>query len=110
MPRVEEPPLPAAPSTPPADATARAQDNPPVPAKPAEEKPAAKTAGDLETASVNTIDHVETAIVTRGDSLWRISKSRLGQGHWYAQIFTANVAQIRDPSLIYPGQIFVVPR
>jgi nucleoid-associated protein YgaU len=28
----------------------------------------------------------------------------------YRQIYAANSSQIRNPSLIYPGQIFVVPK
>ena len=43
-------------------------------------------------------------------SLWRISWHLLGDGQRYRQIFAANASQIRDPKLIYPGQIFVVPQ
>lgn len=55
------------------------------------------------------IDSVETALVIPGDNLWRISRTRLGQGRRYTQIYASNVSQIRDPQLIYPGQVFVVP-
>ena len=51
-----------------------------------------------------------TAKVVHGDSLWRISRQMLGRGLRYTQIYAANTTQIRDPRLIYPGQIFVMPQ
>lgn len=48
-------------------------------------------------------------VVQPGDSLWRIASRQYGQGLRYTEIFSANASQIRDPDLIYPGQIFVVP-
>jgi nucleoid-associated protein YgaU len=47
--------------------------------------------------------------VQPGNSLWRISREHYGEGVRYVQIYQANVDQIRDPDLIYPGQIFVLP-
>jgi nucleoid-associated protein YgaU len=47
--------------------------------------------------------------VQPGNNLWTIARERYGQGIHYTQIFTANAALIRDPELIYPGQIFVLP-
>lgn len=52
---------------------------------------------------------VRTATVTRGDSLWRISRQLYGAGIRYTQIYEANRGQIRDPDLIYPGQVLVAP-
>ena len=48
-------------------------------------------------------------VVQPGNSLWRIARRLYGQGIRYTTIFLANQGQIRDPALIYPGQIFVVP-
>lgn len=48
--------------------------------------------------------------VQPGNSLWRIARRTLGQGVRYTVIFEANRDQIRNPDLIYPGQIFVVPK
>lgn len=48
-------------------------------------------------------------IVQPGNSLWRIARRNYGRGIRYSVIFQANRNQIRDPDLIYPGQIFVVP-
>jgi hypothetical protein len=47
--------------------------------------------------------------VQPGNSLWRISREHYGEGVRYVQIYQANIDQIRDPDLIYPGQIFVIP-
>ena len=52
---------------------------------------------------------IDTAKVKRGDSLWRISRTVYGQGRRYTIIFNANDSQIRNPDLIYPGQVLVVP-
>jgi len=50
-----------------------------------------------------------TAVVSRGDSLWRISRSVYGAGERYTVIYGANQGQIRNPNLIYPGQVLVLP-
>jgi nucleoid-associated protein YgaU len=55
------------------------------------------------------VAEIRTASVTRGDSLWRISKRIYGDGQRYTVIYTANAPQIREPNLIYPGQVFVLP-
>jgi nucleoid-associated protein YgaU len=55
------------------------------------------------------VPRITTATVSRGDSLWRISQRTLGGGQRYAIIYRANREQIRNPNLIYPGQIFVLP-
>ena len=48
-------------------------------------------------------------IVQPGNSLWRIARRAYGRGAQYTIIYEANEDQIRDPDLIYPGQIFEVP-
>ena len=48
-------------------------------------------------------------VVQPGNSLWRISRRLYGKGVRNSVIYQANKNQIRDPDLIYPGQIFVVP-
>lgn len=52
---------------------------------------------------------IATATVSRGDSLWRISRITYGVGMRYAAIYQANRKQIRNPNLIYPGQTIIVP-
>jgi hypothetical protein len=49
-------------------------------------------------------------VVQPGNSLWRIARRTYGDGVRYTVIFGANNRQIRDPDLIYPGQIFIVPQ
>jgi nucleoid-associated protein YgaU len=55
------------------------------------------------------VAEVSTAKITRGDSLWQISRRTYGKGDRYTVIYDANQGQIRDPDLIFPGQIFVLP-
>jgi len=48
-------------------------------------------------------------VVQPGASLWRIAQMSYGQGTRYTVIYQANRDEIRDPNLIYPGQVFAVP-
>ncbi|MEQ8353944.1 MAG: Ig-like domain-containing protein [Kiloniellaceae bacterium] len=52
----------------------------------------------------------EFVIVQPGNSLWRIARRSYGAGLRYTVIYRANEDQIRDPDLIYPGQVFEVPK
>lgn len=107
--------------------TATAEEAAPAPARavPGDARPARETAAPTaETANAGpapapvapapgadaTIESIATARVTQGDNLWNISRFRLGDGLRYTQIYAANSEQIRDPNLIYPGQVFVVPQ
>lgn len=47
--------------------------------------------------------------VSNGNSLWRIARRAYGNGFDYITIFKANKEQIRNPDLIYPGQVFKIP-
>jgi nucleoid-associated protein YgaU len=60
-------------------------------------------------ASAVVVPKIATTTVTRGDSLWRLSQASYGAGTRYAVIYKANKEQIRNPNLIYPGQVFVMP-
>jgi len=80
-------------------------------AQAAEPQAAATVANTAPKASAAVVvDSIETATVSRGDSLWRISRKTYGSGYRYTVIHQANQEQIRDPDLIYPGQIFVLPK
>jgi nucleoid-associated protein YgaU len=59
--------------------------------------------------STVVVPKITTTTVSRGDSLWRLSQVSYGAGTRYAVIYKANRGQIRNPNLIYPGQIFVLP-
>ena len=60
-------------------------------------------------AGTVVIPNINTAIVSKGDNLWRISQRTYGKGYRYTVIYGANQDQIRNPNLIYPGQVFVLP-
>jgi LysM repeat protein len=47
--------------------------------------------------------------VQPGFTLWGIAQDMMGQGEMYVQVYEANKDQIRDPDLIYPGQVFTLP-
>lgn len=79
-------------------------------AKASPSSPGPPTHAADESESPTVIAELITAKVSRGDSLWRISRDMLGRGIRYTQIYAANTQQIRDPRLIYPGQVFVVPQ
>jgi nucleoid-associated protein YgaU len=48
-------------------------------------------------------------VVQPGQNLWRIARGAYGRGVRYTVIYQANRDQIRDPRLIYPGQVFTLP-
>ncbi|MSP74847.1 MAG: LysM peptidoglycan-binding domain-containing protein [Rhodospirillaceae bacterium] len=48
--------------------------------------------------------------VVRGDNLWNIARAHYGDGWHHTKIFNANKEQIRDPDLIYSGQVFSLPK
>ncbi len=50
-----------------------------------------------------------TVTVQPGFTLWGIAEGQLGDGIRYVQVFEANKDKIRDPDLIYPGQVFTIP-
>lgn len=51
----------------------------------------------------------KSLIVQPGNSLWRISRSILGGGVLYTEIFKNNIEIIKNPDLIYPGQVLKLP-
>lgn len=48
--------------------------------------------------------------VVRGDNLWNIARAHYGEGWRHTMIFESNKDQIRNPHLIYPGQVFSLPK
>ncbi len=54
----------------------------------------------------------DTYSVVRGDYLWKIaSKGDIyGDPYAWSRIYTTNRDQIKDPNLIFPAQIFQIPR
>ena len=47
--------------------------------------------------------------IVKGDCLWSIAKQLYGTGFAYVTIYQANKKQIKNPDLIYPNQVFVLP-
>jgi nucleoid-associated protein YgaU len=85
-------------------------------------KPDHSAAGEAGKASSSGEPHVaeataETAeqprsgriIIQPGNNLWKLSRVIYGKGNRYTVIYEANKDLIRDPDLIYPGQVFATP-
>ena len=47
--------------------------------------------------------------VQTGATLWAIARDRYGDGTLFVRVFEANADAIKDPNLIYPGQVFDLP-
>ena len=52
----------------------------------------------------------DSYIVVKGDCLWNIAKKFYGKGSQYTLIYNANRDKIKNPNLIYPGQILIIPK
>ncbi|MFW2545012.1 LysM peptidoglycan-binding domain-containing protein [Primorskyibacter sp. 2E107] len=64
-----------------------------------------------ETLAAAANDGPVTAITVQpGHTLWAIARDRYGEGLDYVKVYEANSDRIRDPDLIYPGQIFDLPQ
>lgn len=105
-----------------ADASGRwtlAQTDPPIPPGryrltivqlDANNKPAYAIEIPFERARPEDIEIADGKVVVQpGNSLWRIARRAYGRGAQYTVIYEANADQIRDPDLIYPGQVLTVP-
>lgn len=90
---VEEPQV--AETTEPAVQSAEAEAEPVQPVEATEAKPEIRTG--------------TAVIIRRGDSLWKVARRNYGAGVRYTTIFNANRDQVRNPDLIYPGQVLKVP-
>lgn len=64
--------------------------------RPAESSPAPKATGKTHT-------------VVKGDTLWAIAKKYYGNGSQYPKIHNANKDKVKNPNLIYPGQVLTIP-
>lgn len=104
---VPETPAPVAPTEPKAPATQVAEAQPePAPTD------TTVTAPDSPASEVAAATPQPAAIsitVQPGFTLWGIASQQFGDGVLYVQVYEANKDKIRDPDLIYPGQVFVIP-
>ena len=62
--------------------------------------------GNGETAKTGN----DSYTVVKGDCLWNIAKKFYGSGSQYTMIYNANRDKIKNPSLIYPGQVLIIPK
>ena len=51
----------------------------------------------------------QTYTVVKGDCLWNIAKKFYGNGSKYTVIYNANKDKIKNPNLIYSGQVLTIP-
>ena len=49
-------------------------------------------------------------VVQPGNSLWRLARRTYGDGLRFSVIYEANKERVRDPDLIYPGQVLTLPQ
>jgi nucleoid-associated protein YgaU len=47
--------------------------------------------------------------VQPGYTLWAIAREKYGSGFQYVRVYQANQDLIKNPDLIYPGQVFKLP-
>jgi len=52
---------------------------------------------------------INIVTVQPGNTLWAISRKRYGDGLLYVRVYEANRDKIKNPDLIYPGQLFDLP-
>lgn len=71
-----------------------------------EKKPVVQQKKKRETSSA---PKVKTYTVKSGDCLWNIAKKYYGNGAQYTKIYNANKGKIKNPNLIYPGQVLMIP-
>ncbi|MFN4172801.1 MAG: LysM peptidoglycan-binding domain-containing protein [Pseudorhodobacter sp.] len=75
------------------------------PPEPVAAVPVTQTAGAAPPAPPAPV----SVTVQPGFTLWAIARDQLGEGILYVQVFEANRDRIRNPDLIYPGQVFAIP-
>jgi hypothetical protein len=68
-----------------------------------------KVAARVEVAFTSGGEDALKVTVVEGNCLWRIARNHYGHGIAYTLIYQANKDHIRDPNLIYPGQVFHLP-
>ena len=89
-------------------------DYPDMPAAPTSQAAAAGSASAEPSSAPSPADpviqSVQTKRVVTGHTLWALSQSYYGDPTRYPAIVEANRAQIHNPNVIFPGQVFVVPK
>ena len=73
------------------------------------ETPFKREEPEVLAAATETEKLVQAITVQPGATLWAIAQERYGSGTLYTRVFEANADTIKNPDLIYPGQVFRVP-
>jgi LysM repeat protein len=85
----------------------------PRPSTPPSVTPGPKASGIVSGGSsqLTTRDEhtLQSYTVEKGDSLSKIAKRVYGKASYWRQIYEANKDNIKDPDLIYPGQVIRLP-
>lgn len=68
-----------------------------------------KTVSVQQTRPATNAPQTKTYTVKKGDTLWGIAKKYYGDGAKYTRIYDANKDKIKNPNLIYVGQVFTIP-
>ena len=82
--------------------------------KPVENKPVTPPQNTPKAAPVTPpiqpTTQTQTYTVKGGDSLSKIAKQFYGDANQWKKIHQANLDKIKDPNLIHPGDILVIPQ
>ena len=65
--------------------------------------------GETSRSSSTGAARQRTYTVVKGDTLWGVAKKFYGDGSQYTRIAAANSATVKNPNLIYPGQVLTIP-
>lgn len=68
-----------------------------------------ESAQTLALASQDIDGPITSITVQTGATLWAIARDRYGDGTLFLRVVEANSDSIRNPDLIYPGQVFDLP-
>jgi len=60
-------------------------------------------------AGMSTSAFAASYTVQKNDSLYKIAKSQLGSGDRWQEVYQANTSTIKNPNLIYAGQVLNLP-
>lgn len=74
-----------------------------------DKKPKINLKAEREAANSPVPSSAKNYTVKKGDCLWGIAKKFYGDGARYIKIYNANKDKIKNPNLIYPGQVLVIP-